>query len=100
MDFYAGVHEDRGEEMGLEQEGATDPAKAQSAGRNRSGESTICEPRPCVSFAKPSSRPALVRSSTELLERANVSAIVRRLLDQRGSIAVAHRKKCEAIRPQ
>jgi hypothetical protein len=27
MDFYTGVHEDRGEEMGLEQEGATDPAE-------------------------------------------------------------------------
>ena len=41
MDFYTGVHEDHGEEMGLEQEGATDPAKAGSVGRNRSGESTI-----------------------------------------------------------
>ncbi len=27
MDFYTGVPKDRGEEMGLEQEGATDPSE-------------------------------------------------------------------------
>jgi hypothetical protein len=87
MDFFTEDHRDLGEEMGLEQEGETDPAKARSVSLGPA----------CHSPSLRHGRRWYVPSS-ELLERANVSAIVRRLLDEGGSVAATHRKTCEAIR--